>query len=274
MKPALQLRLSQHLTLTPQLQQSIRLLQLSTIELNQEIERLLMENPLLEREDAEGGEHEAPPRAPRTATRSPVLAHESDPRRRPAPSRRLVRRARRQLARRAARTSEGDRDRFSHAGTPTLREHLLHAARAHQPRRARPGLRRAADRRARRGRLPDAAARGDRARCCPPRPRLELEELAIALRHLQNLEPAGVGARIARRMPGAAAEDPARRPRARASRCRSSRNHLELLASARLHAAEERHRRRRRGAARRAAADPGAQPAPRRRLRARSRRAT
>src|ERR1700752_3489209 len=53
MKPTLQFRLSQHLTLTPQLQQSIRLLQLSTIELNQEIERLLMENPILEREDGE-----------------------------------------------------------------------------------------------------------------------------------------------------------------------------------------------------------------------------
>ena len=51
MKHSLQLRLSQHLTLTPQLQQSIRLLQLSTIELNQEIEKFLTENPLLERED-------------------------------------------------------------------------------------------------------------------------------------------------------------------------------------------------------------------------------
>src|SRR3990167_603647 len=54
MKPTLQFRLSQHLTLTPQLQQSIRLLQLSTVELNQEIERMLMENPILEREDLEG----------------------------------------------------------------------------------------------------------------------------------------------------------------------------------------------------------------------------
>jgi len=53
MKPTLQFRLSQHLTLTPQLQQSIRLLQFSTIELNQEIDRLLMENPILEREDGE-----------------------------------------------------------------------------------------------------------------------------------------------------------------------------------------------------------------------------
>ena len=41
MKHSLQLRLSQHLTLTPQLQQSIRLLQLSTLELNQELERIL-----------------------------------------------------------------------------------------------------------------------------------------------------------------------------------------------------------------------------------------
>jgi len=54
MKPSLQFRLSQHLTLTPQLQQSIRLLQLSTVELNQEIDRLLMENPALEREESDG----------------------------------------------------------------------------------------------------------------------------------------------------------------------------------------------------------------------------
>ena len=51
MKPSLQVRLSQHLALTPQLQQSIKLLQLSTLEMNQEIERYLLENPLLERED-------------------------------------------------------------------------------------------------------------------------------------------------------------------------------------------------------------------------------
>jgi RNA polymerase sigma-54 factor len=51
MKTSLHLRLSQHLALTPQLQQSIRLLQLSTLELNQEIEQALVENPLLERED-------------------------------------------------------------------------------------------------------------------------------------------------------------------------------------------------------------------------------
>jgi RNA polymerase sigma-54 factor len=46
MKHSLQLKLSQHLTLTPQLQQSIRLLQLSTLDLNQ---NFLIDNPLLER---------------------------------------------------------------------------------------------------------------------------------------------------------------------------------------------------------------------------------
>ena len=51
MKQGLQLRTSQHLALTPQLQQSIRLLQLSTLELHQELEQLLHDNPLLERLD-------------------------------------------------------------------------------------------------------------------------------------------------------------------------------------------------------------------------------
>lgn len=51
MKPSLQLKLGQQLTLTPQLQQSIRLLQMSTLELSHELEGILAENPLLERLD-------------------------------------------------------------------------------------------------------------------------------------------------------------------------------------------------------------------------------
>ena len=51
MKPSLSLRVSQHLALTPQLQQSIRLLQLSTLEMAQEVEQMLDENPFLERAD-------------------------------------------------------------------------------------------------------------------------------------------------------------------------------------------------------------------------------
>ena len=54
MKQSLQLKLSQHLTLTPQLQLSIKLLQLSTVDLNQELEKYLLENPLLERVDISG----------------------------------------------------------------------------------------------------------------------------------------------------------------------------------------------------------------------------
>jgi RNA polymerase sigma-54 factor len=56
MKPALQLRQSQQLLLTPQLQQAIKLLQLSTLEINQETARLLDENPFLEREDDNGNQ--------------------------------------------------------------------------------------------------------------------------------------------------------------------------------------------------------------------------
>jgi RNA polymerase sigma-54 factor len=48
MKPALQLRATQQLTLTPQLQQSLRLLQLSTQDIQQEVAQMLDENPLLE----------------------------------------------------------------------------------------------------------------------------------------------------------------------------------------------------------------------------------
>jgi len=53
MKQNLQLKMSQNLALTPQLQQSIRLLQLSTLELNQELESILEENPLLELVDGQ-----------------------------------------------------------------------------------------------------------------------------------------------------------------------------------------------------------------------------
>ena len=51
MKPSLQLKFSQQLTMTPQLQQAIKLLQLSTLDLQQEIQEALDANPLLEVED-------------------------------------------------------------------------------------------------------------------------------------------------------------------------------------------------------------------------------
>ncbi len=59
MKLSLQLKLGQQLTMTPQLQQAIRLLQLSTLDLQQEIHQVLESNPMLELieesdEDADG----------------------------------------------------------------------------------------------------------------------------------------------------------------------------------------------------------------------------
>ncbi|MFA9216981.1 MAG: RNA polymerase factor sigma-54 [Sphingomonadaceae bacterium] len=95
MKQSLQLRTSQHLALTPQLQQSIRLLQLSTLELHQELEQLLTDNPLLERLDdpldhslrllADGAinqsapaDHSAPAEGPPNGSDAPAPA-EADP---------------------------------------------------------------------------------------------------------------------------------------------------------------------------------------------------
>ncbi|MCG3722245.1 RNA polymerase factor sigma-54 [Vibrio cincinnatiensis] len=52
MKPSLQLKLGQQLAMTPQLQQAIRLLQLSTLDLQQEIQEALESNPLLDVEES------------------------------------------------------------------------------------------------------------------------------------------------------------------------------------------------------------------------------
>ncbi|ODU09419.1 MAG: RNA polymerase sigma-54 factor [Rubrivivax sp. SCN 71-131] len=60
MKPSLQVRLSQHLALTPQLQQSIRLLQLSTLELHQEVGQMLDQNPFLDLEEDAASPFETP----------------------------------------------------------------------------------------------------------------------------------------------------------------------------------------------------------------------
>ena len=57
MKQSLQLKIGQHLTMTPQLQQAIRLLQLSTLELQTEVQDALESNPMLEQD--EGGDAES-----------------------------------------------------------------------------------------------------------------------------------------------------------------------------------------------------------------------
>jgi len=60
MKQSLQLRIGQQLTMTPQLQQAIRLLQLSTLELQTEVQEALESNPLLEQEEGSQAETAEP----------------------------------------------------------------------------------------------------------------------------------------------------------------------------------------------------------------------
>jgi RNA polymerase sigma-54 factor len=76
---SLQFKLSQHLALTPQLQQSIRLLQMSTLELHQEVEQMLEQNPFLDPEDeAAAGPWESPLERPAEWDRSTERERRAD----------------------------------------------------------------------------------------------------------------------------------------------------------------------------------------------------
>src|SRR4051812_28483856 len=134
MKHSLQLKLSQHLTLTPQLQQSIRLLQLSTVELNQELERYLAENPLLERSDLEPANEIALPPAAVPAPAGETLRQEGE---REEARQEDAREVEPNLAEEhgfgdehigtgAARRDDDERDDFTQfaAAEPSLQEHL------------------------------------------------------------------------------------------------------------------------------------------------------
>jgi RNA polymerase sigma-54 factor len=188
MKPSLQFRLSQHLTLTPQLQQSIRLLQLSTVELNQEIERVLMDNPALEREDHEGeGEADAP-RAPAAA--GPATQEKSSEPAAPEADWPL------DIAagwRGGGDDEDSDRS-FSAPDTPTLRDHLrTQLTLTNLGERDRVFVALLIDALDEDGYLTQSLE--EIAAMLPVEAEAAAEELSIALRHLQNLEPAGVGAR-------------------------------------------------------------------------------
>ncbi len=199
MKHSLQLKLSQHLTLTPQLQQSIRLLQLSTVELNQELERYLAENPLLERADLAADEPQPP------------VPNGSAPAEASAPAPEEPREEGSSLADEhgfadelpvgasGGRREDDERDDFTQfaAAEPTLQEHLLQQL-------ALTGLTERDKRIAALivGHLDeDGYLKQDleelREAALPAFPELEIEELSIALKHVHNLEPTGVGARDA-----------------------------------------------------------------------------
>src|SRR5882672_4260982 len=191
MKPSLQFRLSQHLTLTPQLQQSIRLLQLSTVELNQEIDRLLMENPALEREDVEEGEAHAAP-APGGGTEGGAVSGASEA---PAPEADWSV----DIAAnwRGTEDDEGERS-FAAPDTPTLRDHLhTQLSLTNLGARDRVFVALLIDALDDDGYLTQSLE--EIAALLPPEVSADaevgIEELSIALAHLQHFEPAGVGAR-------------------------------------------------------------------------------
>jgi len=182
MKPTLQFRLSQHLTLTPQLQQSIRLLQLSTVELNQEIERQLMDNPILERDD--GGDGDSAPAYGQGSGTSPA----------PEPAEPATG-AHEDWSGATGQREDDDGDRtFIAPDSPTLRMHLYEQL----------SLLNLAERdRVLIGLLIDALdddgyltqSIEEIAAMLPPEAEAGIDELSIALRHLQNFEPIGIGAR-------------------------------------------------------------------------------
>jgi len=127
MKQSLQLKFSQHLALTPQLQQSIRLLQLSTQELNQELETILQANPLLERvekapdgTDVEPAESFVPPSAQETSAPAP----EEKPLQEDFSSDEYFDRGGNRWEESGSGDDDGDYS-FQEAAAPTLREHLL-----------------------------------------------------------------------------------------------------------------------------------------------------
>lgn len=202
MKHSLQLKLSQHLTLTPQLQQSIKLLQLSTVELNQELERYLTDNPLLERADIPGDDvplsfaaNGSAPASSDTQDNRPAetesdSGHSSDGSEYSLGDDGGI----------SSRSRSGNDDEdgeYNHvaAAEPTLQEHLLQQLTLIPlPQRDRElaGL--------------VIAHLDEEGYCTQSMDELtelvreeiedvEPEELSIALKHVQNLEPTGVGAR-------------------------------------------------------------------------------
>jgi RNA polymerase sigma-54 factor len=199
MKPTLQFRLSQHLALTPQLQQSIRLLQFSTAELNQEIDRLLMENPILERDDgeteaADAGQAESASVPPGTAmdTLDPGEGLGSDSEAGPQSD---LPPAYATPWRGPDEGGDDDSDRAqAAAGSPTLREHLnSELALSNLGTRDRALVALLIDALDEDGYLTQPLE--EIAALMSAQSEVGLEELAIALHHLQNIGPVGVGAR-------------------------------------------------------------------------------
>lgn len=200
MKQSLQLRFSQHLALTPQLQQSIRLLQLSTQELNQELEVILQENPLLERADRSEEDGDAPESfmPPGTSSETSVTVPEKNETEAPRQEEfgdDYFEYASGNRWDDAGNNNEDDNDFTFQESVPlTLREHLIGQI----------SLLPLSDRdRSLCSLLVDSISDDgyleqsleDVAGLLPEELEVDLLELQTALKHIQNLDPAGVGAR-------------------------------------------------------------------------------
>jgi RNA polymerase sigma-54 factor len=189
MNAQLNLRQSQHLTLTPQLQQSIRLLQLSTLELNQEVEKILMENPMLE-VDMEG--EETLPLAPLPRTESVTSTPETDPHNRESDPQDWTGE---EVMATAWQESEEEPQDWQQANAPlTLIDHLLSQLRllslSHRDRLIISELLSQLDEEGYLGvALEELTGEG------PEEEPFEGDELQVALTLLQSLDPIGVGAR-------------------------------------------------------------------------------
>jgi RNA polymerase sigma-54 factor len=200
MKPSLQLKLSQQLALTPQLQQSIKLLQLSTLELEQELENYLLENPLLEREDdayasvapelpmASTGDGEKTPEEaePMTSSSSDEESwlDEGEPE---------------AVYANSSGSFDDDDNDFQdvQVATTSLREHLLwQLGTMSLPARDRTLVQCLIEALDDDGYLTQSLE--DLAESLPAEFEIDPDELQIALRHLQNFDPTGVGARDAK----------------------------------------------------------------------------
>ncbi|MBL8502768.1 MAG: RNA polymerase factor sigma-54 [Rhodocyclaceae bacterium] len=196
MKQTLQLKLSQHLALTPQLQQSIRLLQLSTLELNQEIDNFLQDNPLLERED------EPAPEAPLYAASGDALQAPSEQPEGALPEPNFGDNGPADWLGESGPSSRDERndDEPSYAeiqaAATSLRDHLgAQLAMMPLSERDRSLVRLLIEALDDDGYL--AQSLEELAEMLPPELEVDLDELQIALKHLQNFDPPGIGARNA-----------------------------------------------------------------------------
>jgi RNA polymerase sigma-54 factor len=188
MTVSLQLRAGHQLTMTPFLQRSIQLLQLSSLEFQQQVQEVLTTNPFLETVEPDDSGAADAPEAP-----EPAEASAEEP---PASVDGLDELwSGGSTDYRSTRSGDDEWDpALMVPGTPTLREHLLQQA----------GCLRLSDRDSV---LVQAVVEAvdasgyltqpleELCALCPLQPPAEEDELMVALRHVQSLDPPGVAAR-------------------------------------------------------------------------------